>query len=350
MKKAIFAAAILVLTALQAQAVPKILNYQGFLTEAGSPVTGTRDMTFRVFAAPTGGAVLFTEVHAGADAVTVSAGNFSVLVGELTGGGVPVAVFDGGDRYMEVEVGVTILPRQRIVSVAYSIRTETASGLDSTGDILIMPTGNVGIGTSSPQTKLDVAGPIEYRAKNWLRFTRATISSDASDAAKDAQCSSELGGAYVVAGKGEVLSFSGGYANSSFNFSFAGDANLWMLSTDPNYGGVLIVDSNSTSPGMGPLACTHKLGPVRFTRLFVNPADSDVAKDLQCAGEFGQNYIAATAGDLLGAPSSFTVPDSSSFVMAFAGSTSPWYTASNGYKAELGPGFAPPAFLVCIHK
>src|SRR3990167_9180077 len=115
MKKAIFAAAILTLTALSAQAVPKILNYQGFLTEAGNPVTGTRDMTFRVFAAPTGGIELFTEVHAGADTVTVTDGNFNVLVGELTAGGIASSVFDGNDRYMEVTVGAMVLPRQRIV-------------------------------------------------------------------------------------------------------------------------------------------------------------------------------------------------------------------------------------------
>lgn len=103
--------------------VPQVLNFQGRLLESGALVNGSRTMTFKIFDAASGGSQLFTENRS----VNVSTGVFNVLVGDVTTGGVPLSVFDGGDRYIEVQVGAQILPRQRVVSVGYSFRSQSAA-------------------------------------------------------------------------------------------------------------------------------------------------------------------------------------------------------------------------------
>lgn len=350
MKKAIFAAAILTLTALSAQAVPKILNYQGFLTEAGTPVTGTRDMTFRVFAAPTGGAALFTEVHAGADTVTVSAGNFSALVGALTAGGIPLAVFDGGDRYMEVTVGVTVLPRQRIVSVAYSIRTEVASGLDSAGDILITPTGNVGIGTALPTAKLDVAGAIEYMAKTVMRFSRTQTSSSNSDAVKDAQCAAEFGPAYAAASTREGISYIYTYINSEPYMTFAGTSNrLVVTQAGMPVLSEFVLGFPTLGPGPAFLACVQKTAPLRFTRGLGPASDSDALKDGRCSAEFGPNYTAATILDVDAMPG-VPIGAMDNSIAPFVAASSPLYFVRDSGGSLTDQQIFVLVPVACIHK
>ena len=87
-------------------------------------------MTFNIYDALAGGGLLFSEAYAGSKAIAVSSGNFNALVGSLTPGGIPLVVFDGADRFIEVQVGTQTLPRQRIVSVGYAFRSERASFSD----------------------------------------------------------------------------------------------------------------------------------------------------------------------------------------------------------------------------
>ncbi|MDD4333079.1 MAG: hypothetical protein PHT51_03110, partial [Patescibacteria group bacterium] len=70
----------------QAQAatlgVPSILSYQGRLkSSAGSALTGTYDLVFKLYDASTGGSLLWTETHTD---VTVTSGYFAVTLGETT--------------------------------------------------------------------------------------------------------------------------------------------------------------------------------------------------------------------------------------------------------------------------
>jgi len=92
------------------------VNYQGRLASTGgSPLTGTYGMTFALYDAPTGGALVWgPESHA---AVPVSEGLFSVGLGSQTSGGIPTSVWNG-DRYLEATVGgETLSPRELIRSV-----------------------------------------------------------------------------------------------------------------------------------------------------------------------------------------------------------------------------------------
>lgn len=108
-----------------AWAVPQVLNFQGRLVESGLPVSGSRSMLFKIYDAPSGGVQLFSESRT----VNVSTGIFNVLIGEATVGGIPLPVFDGGDRYIEVQVGAQVLPRQRVVSVAHAYVAAVARSL-----------------------------------------------------------------------------------------------------------------------------------------------------------------------------------------------------------------------------
>jgi hypothetical protein len=103
--------------------VPQVLNFQGRLLESGALVNGSRTRAFKIFDAASGGSPLFTESRN----VNVSTGVFNVLVGDVTTGGIPLSVFDGGDRYIEVQVGAQTLPRQRVVSVGYSFKSQSAA-------------------------------------------------------------------------------------------------------------------------------------------------------------------------------------------------------------------------------
>lgn len=112
--------------------VPQALNFQGRLLESGALVNGSRTMTFKIFDAASGGNQLFVESRS----VNVSTGVFNVLIGDATTGGVPLSVFDGGDRYIEVQVGAQTLPRQRVVSVGYSFRSDSASYATKAGSLI----------------------------------------------------------------------------------------------------------------------------------------------------------------------------------------------------------------------
>ena len=128
-------------------AVPSLLSYQGRVSDAAGVLIGAsspvnRTVTFKFYSSSTGGTPLYAE----AQTVTISAGEFSVLLGNGTG----VSGFKGpsapattpyislvsilsGNIYLGVTVddGTTaadpeIAPRQQIVSAAYAYRAQIA--------------------------------------------------------------------------------------------------------------------------------------------------------------------------------------------------------------------------------
>jgi len=103
--------------------VPRLINYQGRLTDAaGNPLNGSYNMTFCLYAAATGGTALWCETQP----VNVSYGVFNALLGSVTP--IPSSCFSSSDLRLGVRVGSDseMTPRRRVVSAGYAYKAEDA--------------------------------------------------------------------------------------------------------------------------------------------------------------------------------------------------------------------------------
>ncbi len=106
---------------------PTLIPYQGRLTDAsGSPISGSRSVTFALYSVASGGAAIFSETQS----VTVANGLFSVSIGSATVGGVPATAISAGPLYLgiKVEADAEMTPRQQLGSVPYAYRSVISPG------------------------------------------------------------------------------------------------------------------------------------------------------------------------------------------------------------------------------
>jgi len=90
-------------------ALAEPFTFQGYVENAGNPINGNADMTFRVYSAASGGSLLGNEIVQ--NAWPVADGVFTIDLDAGIG-----LVFDGGPRFLEVEVNGQILsPRLEIL-------------------------------------------------------------------------------------------------------------------------------------------------------------------------------------------------------------------------------------------
>ena len=157
--------------------VPGMINYQGTLTDDDGVVLNTTvAMTFTIYYDSTGAGYIWTETQA---SVVVTDGIFNVLLGSVN----PLSegLFGGSpSRWLGVRVGgdPELVPRQRIVTVAHAFHAAEADTADyahaapaaSDGDWTITGSnmyagvsGNVGIGITTPETKVDIDGAVSLR-------------------------------------------------------------------------------------------------------------------------------------------------------------------------------------------
>ncbi|GIV11586.1 MAG: hypothetical protein KatS3mg020_1077 [Fimbriimonadales bacterium] len=151
------------LCALLALSCAQPFTYQGFLRQGGNPANGTYQMTFRLYDAAAGGALLGT---VGPLTVAVNNGLFSV---ELN---FSASVWDGGARYLEIQVGGTPLaPRVKINPTPYSfyafrspwsglsgIPAGFADGIDNELTLPFSGSANVGSGAVFQVTNTATSG------------------------------------------------------------------------------------------------------------------------------------------------------------------------------------------------
>jgi len=145
------------------KSVPQQLNYQGYLANSSdsSAVTDTLEMSFAIYDQPSDGNPLWSETHS---QVTVIGGFFNLLLGSVNP--LPDTLFTGQELWLETVVGhETLLPRKKLVSVPYAFRSSEGDGSNcwtSSGkDCYFAKSGKVGIGTTNPDTKLEVNGTIK---------------------------------------------------------------------------------------------------------------------------------------------------------------------------------------------
>ena len=102
------------------------IPYQGRLaTAAGAPFTGLQSMEFRLYAAPNGATPLWTEYWTGGNAVNVSDGLFSVLLGSLTVNPSLASVVQSNTQlWLGITIGTDteMTPRVQLGSAAYSMQ------------------------------------------------------------------------------------------------------------------------------------------------------------------------------------------------------------------------------------
>jgi len=131
--------------------VPLVISHQGrLLNSADQPVTGNRDLTFRIYTDPTGGTLLWTESH---PSVSVTNGLFKVALGATTPLTYDIMTSTSDpsselERYLEVQVASDppLLPRMRMGSTSYALSSGRV-----TGDVTTSP-GQVSLSGMSGST------------------------------------------------------------------------------------------------------------------------------------------------------------------------------------------------------
>ena len=130
-------------------------TYQGFLENGIGPVTDTCDFRFGLWDAPAGG----NQKGASPQTVNLVAVENGVFTTPIDFG--PGAT-DGTARWLAIEVqcpsdaGLTMLtPRVELTPAPYSIRA--GEGVGGPNALNVTPSGDVGIGTATPATKLHVS-------------------------------------------------------------------------------------------------------------------------------------------------------------------------------------------------
>jgi len=107
--------------------VPKIVTFQGKLTDVqGHVLDGSYTLTFRIYAQPTGGGVLWQEVQAGTG---VTKGIFAAPLGAVNTLTLPFDV----PYWVSIQVGTDteMTPRQMLTSSPYALRAGNATLADT---------------------------------------------------------------------------------------------------------------------------------------------------------------------------------------------------------------------------
>ncbi|MBI4547124.1 MAG: tail fiber domain-containing protein [Ignavibacteriae bacterium] len=160
--------------------IPRTLSYQGVLTDtAGNPrPDGSYQFTFRLYDVSTGGTAKWTEQKT----LSVAGGLFYTTLGDQVA--IPDTIRFDRAYWLGIQVVAEpeLSPRDPLTSVGYSfssIRSDTAqyarsSSADTTwstsGSNIYRLSGNVGIGTASPMSSLEVTGGGAIRVSGLSQF------------------------------------------------------------------------------------------------------------------------------------------------------------------------------------
>ncbi len=228
----VFLIAVVVLAQMAAADVPRTMSYQGFLTDGGGAVVpdGDYSLTFRIYSVPTGGSPLFTEIQT----LTVTNGGFNAIIGIL------VALDLAFDTPLwlgvSVDAGPELTPRVALAGAPYAMRAAVADSLDGmdswsdgdwevSGSDVYRLAGDVGIGTSDPGERLEVAGTI-HSTSGGFRFPDGSLQTTAASGGGGLTLPysgsvATSGNAFTVTNAGSGLGIVGSHGSSG-NFGYLG--------------------------------------------------------------------------------------------------------------------------------
>ncbi len=140
-------------------------SYQGRLEDAGRAANGEFDLRFRLYGAPSGGAQI---------GGTISVNDWPITDGLITTSlDFGVSPFSGAPRWLQIEIRpgnsagayTPLSPRQALTAVPYAMYAFGGPGGASQWaanglNMYSTNAGSVGIGTTSPDAQLDVAGAV----------------------------------------------------------------------------------------------------------------------------------------------------------------------------------------------
>jgi len=147
--------------------VPGTLSYQGLLVKTdGTPVSdGNHTVKFDFYIVATAGTAVLSR---GPFTVTTYKGMLTFILGSGTPTGndaLPEAL-GASQHYIEVIAdGVALTPRAQLTTVPYAIKAQSANTMDAAGlsGTIKVNSGNVGIGTTTPNAPLQLANEIKNR-------------------------------------------------------------------------------------------------------------------------------------------------------------------------------------------
>lgn len=135
--------------------IPKLINYQGRLTDSQNrPITGTANVTFKIYESEAGGTALWTETYT---SLTLDKGIFNVMLGGVT----PLNLAFDRPYFLGIQIGsdAEMTPRQRMTSVGYAIRAENADNANSL--TTVVPITNGGTGQTTANSSLNALLPTQ---------------------------------------------------------------------------------------------------------------------------------------------------------------------------------------------
>ena len=167
---------------------PALLTYQGRVKESGLPVTGVR--TVDIFICPDNSVLTASCVDTGAQQVSVTNGLFRTT---FTAVGV---AWESGQRYLQLRVsGFDFSPRELMSAAPYAVYASSAAtlipnpgdlsvfiassvvlsngGFSVGGSTFVVKGGNVGVGTPTPGSALEVSGTLTLSGVGHVRAAGA---------------------------------------------------------------------------------------------------------------------------------------------------------------------------------
>jgi hypothetical protein len=133
--------------------VPQLVKFSGkAVDEQGQVMSGTAGLTFSIYSAEQGGAPLWTETQ---NITTDTKGNYTVLLGSTNANGLPLELFSSGEaRWVGVRVnGGEEQPRVLLLSVPYALKAadaQTLGGLPASAFVLAAPPNGSSVGNAPP--------------------------------------------------------------------------------------------------------------------------------------------------------------------------------------------------------